>query len=118
MSFSPTPALLNSLLWDDGGSTIINGSVASVKGTPAFGVCGATKAAPPKRTWAADWKHVERCLFAVAVDNAYKGLLREEEKESGPAAAVALFEKTDSLVFGIEDRTDLRFRARARCASW
>jgi NAD(P)-dependent dehydrogenase (short-subunit alcohol dehydrogenase family) len=30
---------------NDGGSIILNGSVASVKGTPAFGVYGATKAA-------------------------------------------------------------------------
>jgi NAD(P)-dependent dehydrogenase (short-subunit alcohol dehydrogenase family) len=32
-------------LINNGGSIIINGSVASVKGTPAFGVYGATKAA-------------------------------------------------------------------------
>src|SRR5271170_1190721 len=32
-------------LMNDGGSIILNGSVASVKGTPAFGVYGATKAA-------------------------------------------------------------------------
>src|ERR1700692_2866086 len=31
-------------LMNDGGSIILNGSVASVKGTPAFGVYGATKA--------------------------------------------------------------------------
>jgi short-subunit dehydrogenase len=30
-------------LLNDGGSIILNGSVASVKGTPAFGVYGATK---------------------------------------------------------------------------
>jgi NAD(P)-dependent dehydrogenase (short-subunit alcohol dehydrogenase family) len=32
-------------LLNDGGSIILNGSVAGVKGTPAFGVYGATKAA-------------------------------------------------------------------------
>src|ERR1700761_7528328 len=32
-------------LMNDGGSIILNGSVASLKGTPAFGVYGATKAA-------------------------------------------------------------------------
>src|SRR5246500_4522436 len=32
-------------LMNDGGSIILSGSVASVKGTPAFGVYGATKAA-------------------------------------------------------------------------
>jgi hypothetical protein len=31
---------------NDGGSIILNGSVAGVKGTPAFGVYGATKSAP------------------------------------------------------------------------
>src|SRR5277367_4848547 len=32
-------------LLNDGGSIILNGSVGSIKGTPAFGVYGATKAA-------------------------------------------------------------------------
>jgi NAD(P)-dependent dehydrogenase (short-subunit alcohol dehydrogenase family) len=45
-------------LMNDGGSIIINGSVASVKGTPAFGVYGATKAALRSfaRTWTLDLK--------------------------------------------------------------
>jgi NAD(P)-dependent dehydrogenase (short-subunit alcohol dehydrogenase family) len=42
----------------DGGSIILNGSVASVKGTPDFGVYGATKAALRSfvRTWTSDLK--------------------------------------------------------------
>src|ERR1700738_1047568 len=45
-------------LMNDGGSIILNGSVASVKGTPAFGVYGATKAALRSfvRTWTLDLK--------------------------------------------------------------
>src|SRR6185369_11392105 len=45
-------------LMNDGGSIILNGSVASVKGTPAFGVYGATKAALRAfvRTWTSDLK--------------------------------------------------------------
>src|SRR6201989_2549657 len=45
-------------LVNDGGSIILNGSVASVKGTPAFGVYGATKAALRSfvRTWTSDLK--------------------------------------------------------------
>jgi NAD(P)-dependent dehydrogenase (short-subunit alcohol dehydrogenase family) len=45
-------------LLNDGGSIILNGSVASVKGTPAFGVYGATKAALRSfvRTWTLDLK--------------------------------------------------------------
>jgi NAD(P)-dependent dehydrogenase (short-subunit alcohol dehydrogenase family) len=45
-------------LLKDGGSIILNGSVASVKGTPGFGVYGATKAALRSfvRTWTADLK--------------------------------------------------------------
>jgi NAD(P)-dependent dehydrogenase (short-subunit alcohol dehydrogenase family) len=43
---------------NDGGSIILNASVASVKGTPAFGVYGATKAALRSfvRTWTSDLK--------------------------------------------------------------
>ena len=45
-------------LLNNGGSIILNGSVASVKGTPAFGVYGATKAALRSfvRTWTSDLK--------------------------------------------------------------
>ncbi len=45
-------------LMNDGGSIILNGSVASVKGTGAFGVYGATKAALRSfvRTWTSDLK--------------------------------------------------------------
>ena len=45
-------------LLKDGASIILNGSVASVKGTPAFGVYGATKAALRSfvRTWTSDLK--------------------------------------------------------------
>jgi NAD(P)-dependent dehydrogenase (short-subunit alcohol dehydrogenase family) len=45
-------------LLNDGGSIILNGSVASIKGTPAFGVYGATKAALRSfvRTWTSDLK--------------------------------------------------------------
>jgi len=45
-------------LLNDGGSIIINGSVASVKGTSGFGVYGATKAALRSfvRTWTSDLK--------------------------------------------------------------
>ena len=45
-------------LLKDGGSIILNGSVGSVKGTPDFGVYGATKAALRSfvRTWTSDLK--------------------------------------------------------------
>ena len=45
-------------LLNDGGSIILNGSVASVKGTPAFGVYAASKAALRSfvRTWTTDLK--------------------------------------------------------------
>src|ERR1700727_588356 len=45
-------------LMKDGGSIIINGSVASVQGTPAFGFYGATKAPLRSfvRTWTSDLK--------------------------------------------------------------
>ena len=45
-------------LLNDGGSIILTGSVAGVKGTPAFGVYGATKAAVRSfvRTWTVELK--------------------------------------------------------------
>jgi NAD(P)-dependent dehydrogenase (short-subunit alcohol dehydrogenase family) len=46
------------LLLNDGGSIILNGSVASIKGTAAFGVYAASKAAIRSfaRTWTTDLK--------------------------------------------------------------
>src|SRR5258705_7673830 len=45
-------------LLNDGGSIIVNGSVGSVKGTPAFGIYGATKAAIRNfvRAWTVELK--------------------------------------------------------------
>lgn len=45
-------------LFTDGGSIILNGSIASIKGTPAFGVYSASKAAVRSfaRTWVVDLK--------------------------------------------------------------
>jgi NAD(P)-dependent dehydrogenase (short-subunit alcohol dehydrogenase family) len=45
-------------LLNDGGSIVLNGSVASIKGTPTFGVYAATKAALRSfvRTWTSDLK--------------------------------------------------------------
>jgi NAD(P)-dependent dehydrogenase (short-subunit alcohol dehydrogenase family) len=49
-------------LLNDGGSIILTGSVAGVKGTPAFGVYGATKAAIRcfARSWTVELK--DRCI--------------------------------------------------------
>ena len=46
-------------LFNDGGSIILNGSIAGSKGTPAFGVYSASKAAVRSfaRTWVAELKH-------------------------------------------------------------
>jgi NAD(P)-dependent dehydrogenase (short-subunit alcohol dehydrogenase family) len=45
-------------LFNDGGSIILNGSIASIKGFPAFGVYSASKAAVRSfaRTWTMDLK--------------------------------------------------------------
>ena len=54
-------------LLKDGGSIILNGSVASVKGTAAFGVYAASKAAIRSfvRTWTTDLK--DRCIRSNVV---------------------------------------------------
>ena len=51
-------------LLNDGGSIILTGSVASVKGTPAFGVYAASKAAIRSfvRTWTTDLKARARSI--------------------------------------------------------
>jgi NAD(P)-dependent dehydrogenase (short-subunit alcohol dehydrogenase family) len=50
-------------LMNDGGSIILNGSVASVKGTAAFGVYGATKAA--LRSFVRTWTSISRTAIFV-----------------------------------------------------
>jgi len=55
-------------LLNDGGSIILNGSVASVKGTAAFGVYAASKAAIRSfvRTWTTDLKDRRICSNVVS----------------------------------------------------
>jgi NAD(P)-dependent dehydrogenase (short-subunit alcohol dehydrogenase family) len=55
-------------LMPDGASIVINGSMTSIKGTPAFGVYAATKAALRSfaRTWSVDLKDRKICLNVVS----------------------------------------------------
>jgi NAD(P)-dependent dehydrogenase (short-subunit alcohol dehydrogenase family) len=79
-----------------GGAIVINGSMASIKGAPAFGVYAATKAALRSfaRTWASDLKGRDIRVNVVApgtvVTPAYKselGLSDQQIKEFAAQAA-------------------------------
>jgi NAD(P)-dependent dehydrogenase (short-subunit alcohol dehydrogenase family) len=98
-------------LLKDGGSIILNGSVASVKGTAAFGVYAASKAAIRSfvRTWTTDLKDrrirsnvVRQSTDVIAriVSTIPMGRMGEPEE----VAKVALFLASDdsSFVTGIE----------------
>jgi NAD(P)-dependent dehydrogenase (short-subunit alcohol dehydrogenase family) len=79
-------------LLNDGGSIILNGSVASVKGTSAFGVYGATKAALRSfvRTWTSDLKdrHIRSNVIRLVQDRPIRrlsmGNLQTSLRESYP----------------------------------
>ncbi len=77
------------------------------------------KVVAPARPWAADWKAVERGLFAVAFDASDKKWLhdRKQPETAMPAALVAAVEGTTSLVCGLSDEQGLRLTAVARCNS-
>ena len=109
-------------LLKDGGSIVLNGSVAGVKGTPAFGVYGATKAALRSfaRTWTSDLKdrHIRANVVSPGPTDtpALDGLAAEvlawivstipmgRMGESDEIAKAALFLASDdsSFVTGIE----------------
>lgn len=79
-----------------GGAIVINGSMASIKGAPAFGVYAATKAALRSfaRTWASDLKGRDIRVNVVApgtvVTPAYKSELGlSDEQIKGFAAQAA-----------------------------
>jgi beta-lactamase regulating signal transducer with metallopeptidase domain len=74
----------------------------------------------PDAPWLADWKRVDRGLFAVALDNRDRRWLSErrgpEEKMSPNALAVG--RGATSLVFGIDaTATGFTFQAHAGCRS-
>jgi NAD(P)-dependent dehydrogenase (short-subunit alcohol dehydrogenase family) len=82
-------------LMSAGASIVINGSMVSVKGLPAFGVYAATKAALRSfaRTWAVDLKERGIRVNVVApgtvVTPAYKTLMTDEQIEGFTAQAAA-----------------------------
>ena len=78
-----------------GASIVINGSMVSIKGLPAFGVYAATKAALRSfaRTWAVDLRERRIRVNVVSpgtvVTPAYKGLMSDEQIEAFTAQAAA-----------------------------
>lgn len=113
-------------LFNDGGSIILNGSVAAVKGFPEFGVYSASKAAVRSfaRTWTMDLKSRNirvNVLSPGIVDTPMLELLSQEEKDRflslvprgsmgkpGEIATTALFLASDdsSYVTGIDLQVD------------
>ena len=109
-------------LFTDGGSIFLNGSIASIKGTPAFGVYSASKAAVRSfaRTWLVDLKERKirvNILSPGPIDTAILAPLGEDFKaqmaaavprgtlgRSEEIATVALFlaSSDSSFVNGIE----------------
>jgi len=82
-------------LMSAGAAIVINGSMVSVKGLPAFGVYAATKAALRSfaRTWAVDLKErgirVNVVSPGTVVTPAYKTLMTDEQIEGFTAQAAA-----------------------------
>lgn len=113
-------------LFNDGGSIILNGSVAAVKGFPEFGVYSASKAAVRSfaRTWTMDLKSRNirvNVLSPGIVDTPMLEILSQEEKDHflslvprgsmgkpGEIATTALFLASDdsSYVTGIDLQVD------------
>jgi beta-lactamase regulating signal transducer with metallopeptidase domain len=72
-------------------------------------------AQPAKPVWAEDWKHVERGLFAAALDCRDKKWLEDRRKvteENGPE--LALLENATSVVFGVDYADGFIFQAVIR----
>jgi NAD(P)-dependent dehydrogenase (short-subunit alcohol dehydrogenase family) len=82
-------------LMPDGASIVINGSMVSIKGMPAFGVYAATKAALRSfaRTWSVDLKERRIRVNVVSpgtvVTPAYHALMTDEQIEGFTAQAAA-----------------------------
>jgi hypothetical protein len=77
------------------------------------------KAAPPTHAWDADWKAVERDLFAVAVDGRDKTWLQQRSKPEDPVsvAFTAVAEKTAAVACGLSAGDGLNVTVIARCST-
>jgi hypothetical protein len=75
------------------------------------------KAASPTHTWDAEWKAVERHLFAVAVDGRDKTWLHQRHKPEDPVsvALTAVAEKTSAVACGLSAGEGLNVTVIARC---
>src|SRR5437016_10687298 len=98
-------------LMNDGGSIILTGSVAGVKGTPAFGVYGATKAALRSfvRTWTSDLK--DRHIRSNVVS---PGPTDTPAIDGQPAEAIARIVST--IPMGRMGESDEIAKAALRCS--
>lgn len=82
-------------LMSEGGSIVINGSMAAVKGIPAFGVYAASKAALRSfaRTWSVDLRdqriRVNVIVLGTVVTPAYKSFMTDEQIDEFTAQVAA-----------------------------
>jgi beta-lactamase regulating signal transducer with metallopeptidase domain len=73
----------------------------------------------PLPIWSADWKHVERGLFAAAYGARDKKWLKDRKRivRNANAPEEVLFENADSIVFGVDYGESFLFQAFVRCNS-
>jgi hypothetical protein len=75
------------------------------------------KAESPRRAWSADWKRVERCAIAYAMDLTDKRWLadRRQPEKGLSAGELMVLKNTTSAVFGVDVADNITVESVVRC---
>jgi NAD(P)-dependent dehydrogenase (short-subunit alcohol dehydrogenase family) len=107
-------------LFNDGGSIIMNGSISTIKGFPAFGVYGASKAAVRSfaRTWLVDLKDRKIRVNVLNPGSVGPSAVRDGKNAVDPAVLAGWPSGSGSMVLCTKGPGSWTSQQSALVATW